>query len=125
MKRAILLALSIKRATLLALGIKRATLLALGIKQAILQLALSIKRATLLALSIKRDLLMNDVDPTDKILQVVYGRLLIATGMRARRLSDDIGTVDKMAKGLQVYGDGILRMHGRFAALATEPQFYE
>ncbi|CAM9140061.1 unnamed protein product [Laminaria digitata] len=34
-------------------------------------------------------------------IKVVYGRLLIATGMRARRLSDNTGAHDNKAKGLQ------------------------
>lgn len=34
------------------------------------------------------------------ILQVVFGRLLIATGSRARRINDD--PLDSISKGLQV-----------------------
>lgn len=45
---------------------------------------------------------INDAGCAGQNLQVVYGRLLIATGMRARRLSDNISAPDNMAKGLQV-----------------------
>lgn len=37
---------------------------------------------------------------TNTWMQVVYGRLLIATGVRPRRIADN--TLDNKAKGLQV-----------------------